>query len=276
MDVMHYDGKHFLTITDCGPTYFTIWCLLTRQDTLSIIRQLRSIFFEHGPLLEILTDNASTFRCQEFQKFTIELGIRMCYRCAYFSEGNGIAERCHCNVKRIVARMQCSIPEAVYWYNGTLKDDATPSTAPVNGIYRYEQRIKAIDFTPSMVRVVDTPYKVGERVWVKPPNARCTTRFGSGKIDEIISPQTVLVDGVPRHVKDVRPCCISSTSEDDEEDNIQFEDDPDPLLPLWISSETLPMEPEEGMMESAGSDGGSGEEDGNEEMTPLILCRSTC
>ena len=87
---------------------------------------------------------------------------------------------------------------------------------------------------------------MGDQVWVKPPNARCTTRFGSGKIDEIISPQTMLDDGVPRHVKDVNPCCASSTSEDDKEDNTQFRDDPDPLLPLCISSETLPMEQEEG------------------------------
>ncbi len=53
--------------------------------------------------------------------------------------------------------MQCSIPEAVYWYNVTPKDDATSSTAPANGIYHYEQRIKGIDVTPSLVRVVDTP-----------------------------------------------------------------------------------------------------------------------
>ena len=75
--------------------------------------------------------------------------------------------------------------------------------------------------------------------------------------------------------ENVRPCCASSTSENDEEDNIQFKDDPDPLLPLWISSEILPTEPEEGMMESAGGDGGSGEKDGNKEVTPPILHRST-
>ena len=37
----------------------------------------------------------------------------------------------------------------------------------------------------------------------------------------------------------------------------------------------LPMEPEEGMMESADGDSSSDEEDGNEELTPLILRRST-
>lgn len=63
------------------------------------------------------------------------------------------------------------------WYNVTPKDDATPtSTAPTNGIYHYEQNIKGIDVTLSVVRVID----VGDHVWVKPPNAQCARRFGSG------------------------------------------------------------------------------------------------
>ena len=47
------------------------------------------------------------------------------------------------------------------------------------------------------------------------------------------------------------------------------------ILPLWISPETLPTEPEVGIMESTGGNGGSAEEDGNEEVTLSILCRST-
>ena len=97
-------------------------------------------------------------------------------------------EQCHCTVKRIAARMWCSIPEVVYWYNVTPKDDATSSTASTNGIYHYEQCIKGIDVILSLVRVVDTLYKMGDCVLVKPPNIQCITRFGSGKIDEIISP----------------------------------------------------------------------------------------
>ena len=91
--------------------------------------------------------------------------------------------------------------------------------APANGIYRYQQHIKGIDITTSLVSVVDTLYKVGDCVWVKSLNSWCTTRFGSGKIDKIISPQIMLVDGVPHNVKDVHLCCASSTSEDNEEDN---------------------------------------------------------
>lgn len=54
----------------------------------------------------------------------------------------------------------------------------------------------------------------------------------------------MLVNGVLRH-----PCCASPTSEDDEEENIQLKDDPDSLLLLRMSSETLPMEIEEGIVE---------------------------
>ena len=107
----------------------------------------------------------------------------------------------------------------------------------------------------------------------KTPECSVHHKIWQWKIDEIISPQTMLVDGVQRHVKDVSPCCAFSTLEDNEEDNIQF--DPDLLLPLWVSSEILPTKLEEGMIESAGGDGGRGEKDGNEEVMPLILRRST-
>ena len=47
--------------------------------------------------------------------------------------------------KRIATRTQCSIQEAVYWYNVVLRDDVTLSTAPADGIYQYMQLMKGID-----------------------------------------------------------------------------------------------------------------------------------
>ena len=41
-------------------------------------------------------------------------------------------------------------------------------------------------------------------MWFKTAKNRCTTKFGKGRVTEVISPQSVLVDGVPRHVKDLR------------------------------------------------------------------------
>ena len=49
------------------------------------------------------------------------------------------------------------------------------------------------------------PYELGDTVWVKPPNSRCTTSFRRGWITGIISEQAMLVNGTPHHVRDVRP-----------------------------------------------------------------------
>jgi hypothetical protein len=42
-------------------------------------------------------------------------------------------------------------------------------------------------------------------VFVKPPNARCTTSWKIGIVTGVTSTNNVAVDGVPRHVSDVRP-----------------------------------------------------------------------
>ena len=49
-------------------------------------------------------------------------------------------------------------------------------------------------------------YQVGEHMWVKVPQSWCTTKFSNGEVTKIINPQLILVDGIPRHVKDLQPC----------------------------------------------------------------------
>ena len=61
MDITHYGSQHFLTLIDCGPTRFAVWCPLVRQDSSSVIHELESIFYERGPPKEILTDNDTAF-----------------------------------------------------------------------------------------------------------------------------------------------------------------------------------------------------------------------
>ena len=68
--------------------------------------------------------------------------------------------------------MQCSLIETVHWDNVTPKDDITAST---------------------------------DVVWVKRPRGQCTTQFKKRKVTKVYSPHSVLVDGVPRHVKDIHP-----------------------------------------------------------------------
>ena len=62
-------------------------------------------------------------------------------------------------------------------------------------------------------------------MWVKAPHSQCTTKFNSGQMTGMISPQSLLVDGIPRHVKDLYPRFSFTVSEKDsdntsESDNV--------------------------------------------------------
>ena len=125
MDITHCNGSHFLMMIDCGLARFAIRRRLPRQDATSVINQLKVLFYERGLPTEILTDNDTAFRSSLLKTFLDEWRIRLRFHCAYVPFGNGIIERCHRTVKRIAARKQCTIPEAVYWYNVTPKDDVS-------------------------------------------------------------------------------------------------------------------------------------------------------
>ena len=147
MDITHCNRAHFLMVIDCGPAWFAIWRHLPRQDATSVINQLKVLFYERGPLTEILTNNDTAFRSSLLKTFLDEWRVRLRFRCAYVPSGNGIIEQCHRTVKRIAARKQCTIPEVVYWYNITPKDDESSATAPANMVYRYRIRLKGINGT---------------------------------------------------------------------------------------------------------------------------------
>ncbi|KHJ42875.1 hypothetical protein D918_06957 [Trichuris suis] len=48
------------------------------------------------------------------------------------------------------------------------------------------------------------PYVVGEKVWIKPPGARCVSTYHQGTVTAVLSRHAVEVDGTPRHVRDLR------------------------------------------------------------------------
>ena len=123
-------------------------------------------------------------------------------------------EQCHRSVKRFAARKQCPIMEAVYWYNATPKDNVWPLTAPINLIHCYHVWLKGIDAPP-----LDKPeqhqirYDVGDRVWMKTPNGQCTSPNARGCVTGVICSQNVLINGMPCHVRDLRPIIGLDTSE---------------------------------------------------------------
>ena len=215
MDVTHVNGRHYLTLIDCGPARFAVWRQLRRQDTASIIEQLEMVFLDRGAPPEILTDNDTAFRSEAFMRFAEKWAMRVRFRSAYVASGNGIAERCHRSVKRIAARMGCPIAEAVYWYNVTPKDDVDPASAPANKLYSYEIRVRGVDrVLTDELGDVNSPYDVGDDVWVKPLGSRCNTKYQLGTVTKLISPHTVEVGGMPRHVRDLRPAVLLEANQE--------------------------------------------------------------
>ena len=99
----------------------------------AVIKQVESVFFERGAPVELLTNNDAAFKSRKFAMFAQEWAARMRFRAAHVPSGNGIVERSHRTIKTITARSKCLIPEAVYVYNVTPKDDVDPMTAQMNG-----------------------------------------------------------------------------------------------------------------------------------------------
>ena len=244
------------TLIDCGLTRFAIWHPLVKQDSSSVIRELESIFYERGPPEEILTDNDTAFCSMEFRRFIDKWGIRLRHRCVYVPSGNSIAERCHRSVKRIAARKACTIAEAVYWYNATPEDAVTAASAPANAIHRYWVRIKGSDVRLPDRQGTRGPYELGD-----------TTHFRRGQITGILSEQAVLVDGTPRHVRDIRPALNTNplaSSGSGESSNDELWIRPMPRVP-----DDLTANPD---ADADSSDGTS--ESSDEEVQTIPLCRS--
>ena len=159
----------------------------------------------------------------DFGEFVRDWDVHLRFRCAYSPGGNRIVERSHRTVQTIVARKNCSILEAVYWHNVTPKDNVSPCTAPADMLHRYHVRIKGVEDNPlPEPEVTRGKYEKGDLVWVKNPRSKCTTKYSTGRVTEVISLQSVKIDGMPHHVKDLRPVMqmqLSSSDKSDSEDS---------------------------------------------------------
>ncbi|KAG1715034.1 hypothetical protein GQR58_000608 [Nymphon striatum] len=210
VDVTHYGAKHYLSMVDCGPSRFAIWRRLSGETAASIIAQLQGIVIERGPCDEFLLDNSTAFRSAAVEQFADEWGISLRFRAAYAPSGNGIVERNHRTIKRIAERGGISPEEATFWYNVTPRKDTDAGSVPSNGLYRYTWRVP---FDVNLVKVEsfeDSPFAVGDEVWVKPPIPSCTRQWSLGIVSDVVSRYVVRVDGMPRHVKDIRKRCYGS------------------------------------------------------------------
>lgn len=140
--------------------------------------------------------------------------MRLRFRATHMPSGNGVVERCHRTIKTIAARTRCSVEEAVYLYNVTPRDDCTADTAPANVLYRYRVRVRAVDDVVEKGEEASR-YRRGDCVWMRPPDNRCDQQYARGVVTRVVSEHTVEVDGIPRHVRDLRR---RDDDDDDEEE----------------------------------------------------------
>lgn len=61
---------------------------------------------------------------------------------------------------------------------------------------------------------------VGDEVRVKPPSSRCTSQWTRGIVSEINSNNNIEVDGIPRHVLNLRPVVNPEMEEEPPRDGV--------------------------------------------------------
>jgi ribonuclease HI len=204
IDTTHYHQLPYLSIVDCGPSRFTIWRALTRETAETITAILEQLFLERGPPHELLMDNAQAFHSGLMKEMLQKWGVKSLYRAAYKPSGNGIVERNHRTIKAIAERAGISPEVAVSYYNQTPRSGTNPSSVPYRGIYQYDWRWPIKGSLNDEEVNTSNIVKMGEEVWVKPSNAKCTTRWKKGTVTGINSDNNVIVDNVPRHILDIR------------------------------------------------------------------------
>jgi hypothetical protein len=213
-DVTHYRSKKYLTVIDCGPSRFAIWRELSNETEDQVVRNLSQIFMERGPPRELLLDNSATFRSAEVKRLCEAWGVKLLFRCAYRPEGNGIAERIHRTIKRMAARSNGDVLQMVFWYNMSPRKGLDEKSVPHRAIYTYEWK------APNIVSESESRgpphFMVGQKVVVKPPDGRCTTTWTEGVVTSVGDSVSVEVDGIPRHVGDVRSLPIRHTTDNPE------------------------------------------------------------
>ena len=203
-----------MTVIDCGPSRFSIWRHIRSENADEIARIVEELFRERGPVQELLMDNGGGFRSHRLREVCGRWNVRCRFRAAYRPAGNGIVERHHRTVKRMAARCGASPLQMVFWYNLAPTDGQEESTIPSKQIYSYPWRHPAVRFDVSS----DGPasFQAGDVVWVKPPLARCTTRWQKGRVTGLTSRNNVDVEGIPRHVLYLWPVIREESSDQEE------------------------------------------------------------
>ena len=206
--MVHYNGLLYLSLIDCGPSRFVVLKCLPSERADYVCESLENLFRERGPPEELLLDNSTVFRSATMHSLAQKWKVYLRFRCAYRPSGNGIVERMHRTIKRMAARSGADILDMVLWWNMSPQNYPISQDSPFNLTYTYEGRNPNMEI-PNVDRERSSPYVIGERVFVKPSGARCVDEWPVGTITGIVSNLQIEVDGIPRHVSDLRPVATS-------------------------------------------------------------------
>lgn len=199
-DITHYNGNPYLTVIDCGPSRYAVWRKLKNETSAAVMEQLEHIFSERGSPVELLSDNGPCFRA--LKPLLQRWNVCQLFSSAYRASCNGIIERNHRTIKRMLARSGGSVNDMLYWYNNSPN---AKGIVPFNKLFSYTpQRLEG---TGSVGRDTNlNPYRVGDQVYVKPGDVKCTTVWKTGTVTSLVSNTTVKVDRMTRHIGDIRFC----------------------------------------------------------------------
>ena len=237
IDVTHFRGKPFLTAIDCCSRY-AVWKPLRGEDAVAIAAALEDVFASFGPPSELLMDNAPAFSSAQFTALLTAWDVSPKFSAAYRSQGNGLTERNHRTIKTSAERSGKSVQQTVAFYNNTTH--SATKAVPYELLFVAKSKVAGGRATreslvtrpewqgplDDCVRSEGNPFLVGDEVFVKPSDARCTTRWhGPVRIAEVVDGVKVKLEGIAgaRHVSHlrryVRPdvgAAVSAESSDDD------------------------------------------------------------
>ncbi|XP_067932771.1 uncharacterized protein [Watersipora subatra] len=138
-----------------------------------------------------------------FKPLLDKWGVNHIYSCAYRASGNGMIECNHRTIKRMLARSGGTVNDMLYWYNNSPNANGV---VPFRRLCNYNPQKQETTRISAKWDINLNPYKVGDQVYVKPGNAKCTSVWKTGKVTSLVSNTAVKVDDMTRHIGDLRFC----------------------------------------------------------------------
>ena len=163
----------YLFVVDRWPGRIAIRRQLKWESADEIASILNEVCLERGPVEELLMDNATVFRSELLKTALDNWSVQWFFRAEYHPSGNGIAERHHRTIKAMAERGSISPMETVFWYNVSPRAGQAKNFVPERAVFHYRWRHPTVQLELKD-HDKETTVEVGEEVWVKPANARCT------------------------------------------------------------------------------------------------------